>query len=103
MHNTGHCGPASGCVTRGAKAMLVLLIQPPIQDFYDTDIRLQPIGLAYLKSAVGKFLPDVQVIVRDYHAGCGRRTVRIPGELQYLTEYYAAADKSPFSTFHRYY
>jgi radical SAM superfamily enzyme YgiQ (UPF0313 family) len=81
----------------------VLLIQPPIQDFYDTDIRLQPIGLAYLKAAVKKCLPDIEVAIKDYHGGCGRRTVAIPQELRYLKDYYAIADRSPFSTFHRYY
>jgi len=83
--------------------MKVLLIQPPVQDFYDTDVRLQPIGLAYLKAAVRKHLPDVEITIKDYHAGCGRRTVAIPKELAYLTEYYPVADKSPFSTFHQYY
>jgi len=83
--------------------MKVLLIQPPVQDFYDTDVRLQPIGLVYLKAAVGKHLPDVEIILKDYHAGCSRRTVAIPQELAYLTEYYPVADKSPFSTFHQYY
>jgi radical SAM superfamily enzyme YgiQ (UPF0313 family) len=83
--------------------MKVVLIQPPIQDFYDTDVRLQPIGLCYIKAAVKMFLPDVDIIIRDYHGGCGRQTVAIPKELRYLTEYYRADDKSPFSTFHRYY
>jgi radical SAM superfamily enzyme YgiQ (UPF0313 family) len=83
--------------------MKVLLIQPPVQDFYDTDVRLQPIGLCYLKAAVKKHLPDVDVIIKDYHGGCGRRTVAIPRELRYLTDYYPMADKSPFSTFHQYY
>src|SRR5687768_12538550 len=83
--------------------MKVLLIQPPVQDFYDTDVRLQPIGLAYLKAAVKKHLPEVDVIIKDYHAGCGRRTVAIPKELLYLKDYYSIADKSPFSTFDRYY
>lgn len=83
--------------------MKVLLIQPPIQDFYDTDVRLQPIGLCYIKAAVTKFLPDVDILIRDYHAGCGRQTVAVPKELRYLAEYYPVADKSPFSTFHRYY
>jgi radical SAM superfamily enzyme YgiQ (UPF0313 family) len=83
--------------------MRVLLIQPPVQDFYDTDVRLQPIGLAYIKAAVRKHLPDVEVIVKDYHGGHGRRTVPIPKELRYLTKYYPVADKSPFSTFHQYY
>ncbi len=83
--------------------MKVLLIQPPVQDFYDTDVRLQPIGLAYLKAAVRKHLSDVEVVIKDYHGGCGRRTVAIPNELRYLTDYYSVADKSPFSTFHHYY
>ncbi len=39
--------------------MRVLLIQPPVEDFYDTDVRLQPIGLCYLKAAVNKHLPDI--------------------------------------------
>jgi radical SAM superfamily enzyme YgiQ (UPF0313 family) len=83
--------------------MRVLLIQPPVRDFYDTDVRLQPIGLAYLKAAVAKHLPDIEVIVKDFHGGCGRKTVGIPKELRYLTEYYPVADKSPFSTFYQYY
>ncbi len=83
--------------------MKLLLIQPPVQNFYDTDVRLQPIGLAYLKAAINKHLPEVDVIIKDYHAGCGRRTVAIPKELVYLEDYYSVADKSPFSTFDRYY
>jgi len=83
--------------------MKILLIQPPVRDFYDTDVRLQPIGLAYLKAAIAKHLPDIEVIIKDYHGGCGRETVPIPKELRYLSEYYPVADKSPFSTFHQYY
>ncbi len=82
--------------------MKVVLVQPPVEDFYDTDVRLQPIGLCYIKAAVEKHLPGVDVIVRDYHRG-GRRTVAIPPTLAYLTEYYRVPDRSPFSTFHRYY
>lgn len=83
--------------------MKVLLIQPPVEDFYDTDVRLQPIGLAYLKAAVRRHLPEVEVIIKDYHGGCGRRTVPVPKELRYLSDYYSVADKSPFSTFHQFY
>lgn len=83
--------------------MRVVLVQPPIADFYDTDIRLQPIGLCYLKAAIKAFLPDVEVIIRDYHHGHGRRTVPLPPELAYLRDYYPVADQSPFSTFHQYY
>ncbi|MEW6601166.1 MAG: radical SAM protein [Nitrospirota bacterium] len=83
--------------------MKILLVQPPVRDFYDTDVRLQPIGLCYIKSALNKYQPDAEVIIRDYHAGHGRKTVPLPHELSYLKEYYPAADKSPFSTFHQYY
>jgi hypothetical protein len=47
----------------------VLLLQPPVQDFYDTPIRLQPIGLCYLKAAIRKHLPEARVLVKDYHQG----------------------------------
>lgn len=83
--------------------MKVLLLQPPVQDFYNTDIRLQPIGLAYLKAAAQKYLPEVQVTIKDYHHGRGRRTIPLPRELAYLKDYYSKDDKSPFSTFHHYY
>ncbi len=83
--------------------MKVLLIQPPVEDFYNTDIRLQPIGLAYLKAAVKKHLPKIQIVIKDYHHGWGRRTIPLPRELAYLKDYYAKDDKSPFSTFHHYY
>lgn len=81
----------------------LLLIQPPVQDFYDTDIRLQPIGLYYLKAAVQKYLPEFQVTVRDFHHGRGRRTIPLPRELRYLKPFYQYADAGPFSTFHQYY
>lgn len=83
--------------------MKLLLLQPPVRDFYDTDVRLQPIGLCYLKAAVKNHLPDVEVVIKDFHGGCGRRTVSIPKELAYTRDYYPVADKSPFSMFHQYY
>jgi radical SAM superfamily enzyme YgiQ (UPF0313 family) len=83
--------------------MKVVLVQPPVRDFYDTDVRLQPIGLSYIKAAVKKHLPQAKVIIKDYHRGFGRRTVQIPKALDYLSEYYPVADQSPFSTFHQYY
>jgi radical SAM superfamily enzyme YgiQ (UPF0313 family) len=94
---TAFCGSAK------IAAMKILLIQPPIQDFYDTDIRLQPLGLSMLKAASKKFLPHIQVIVKDYHQGYGRKTISLPGELSYLREYFKYPDASPFSTFFHYY
>ncbi len=76
---------------------------PLFQDFYDTEVRLQPLGLAYLKAAVKKHLPDVEVIIKDFHHGRGRKTIAWPGELSYLKAYYPWPDQSPFSLFHHYY
>ncbi|HOW58616.1 MAG TPA: radical SAM protein [Candidatus Omnitrophota bacterium] len=83
--------------------MKLLLLQPPVQDFYETDVRLQPIGLAYLKAAIAQHHPDVQVLVKNYHHGWGRKTIPLPREFSYLKKFYAKDDKSPFSTFHHYY
>ena len=83
--------------------MKVVLVQPPVEDFYDTEVRLQPIGLCYLKGAVKKQLPQVEVIIKDYHRGFGRKSVALPKALQYLSDYYPVSDQSPFSLFHQYY
>src|SRR4030042_261586 len=83
--------------------MKLVLLQPPIRDFYDTDIRLQPLGLCMLKAAVKKHMPDVEVVVKDYHQGWGRKTIAYPREFFYLREYYQYHDKSPFSMFHHFY
>jgi radical SAM superfamily enzyme YgiQ (UPF0313 family) len=85
------------------KIRKLLLIQPPVQDFYDTDIRLQPIGLCYLKAAVRQYHPDIEVKVLDFHQGWGRTTVPLPKELSYLKEYYFIPDMSPFRSFDQYF
>ena len=61
--------------------MKLVLLQPPIQDFYDTSIRLQPVGLGYLKAAVRKHVPVVDVIIKDFHHGWGRKTIPVPKDL----------------------
>ncbi|SDN23138.1 B12 binding domain-containing protein [Desulfonauticus submarinus] len=83
--------------------MKLILIQPPIQDFYETKIRLQPIGLAYLKAAIKKFLPNITVKILDFHQNFGRKTISLPSELNYLREFYPCPDISPFCTFYHYY
>ena len=83
--------------------MKLVLVQPPIRDFYDTKARLQPLGLAYLKAAVKKHLPEVEVVIKDFHQGWGRRTIALPKTLSYLKVYYPWPDQSPFSLFHHYY
>ena len=83
--------------------MHLLLIQPPTQDFYDTDIRLAPLGLLYLASSMQKHHPRIKVTIRDYHHNHSPKTIPLPKELQYLKRYWGQYDNSPFCGFHHYY
>jgi hypothetical protein len=42
--------------------MNILLIQPPVQDFYQTSIRTQPIGLAYLAASLRTHGHEVEIL-----------------------------------------
>ena len=46
--------------------MKVLLIQPPIEDFYDTSVRTYPLGLVYVASRVSRV---AEVAVLDARTG----------------------------------
>ncbi|MBN2468761.1 MAG: B12-binding domain-containing radical SAM protein [Deltaproteobacteria bacterium] len=83
--------------------MKLVLIQPPVEDFYDTPIRLQPIGLAYLKAAVARHVPGVDVVIKDFHHRGGKRSLPLPEDLADLREYFPWPDRSPFSSFYQYY
>lgn len=99
-------GGISSCLNepfRARQSLKLLLLQPPVEDFYDTPVRLQPIGLAYLKAAVLAHLPHCRVKIVDLHHGWGRFTVKLPADLDDLRAFYPCADKSPFSVFHNYY
>lgn len=83
--------------------MKLVLIKPPIEDFYQTKVRLQPLGLAYLKATVKKYFPEIQTKILDFQQGYPAKTIPYPKEIAYLKDYYFPKDKSPFSTFHHYY
>jgi radical SAM superfamily enzyme YgiQ (UPF0313 family) len=88
--------------TNSSVPMKLVLIQPPIRDFYQSRERLQPLGLAYLKAAVRKEFPHLEVVIKDFHQGRGKQDLPLPEELAYLRDYYPFADRSPFSLFHRF-
>ncbi len=77
----------------------ILLIQPPVCDFYQTPIRLRPTGVAYLKAIIKKYYPKAEVIIKDYHHGYGKTAIPVPKDLHYLKDIYQLKDESPFSTF----
>ena len=62
--------------------MKVLLIQPPIEDFYTTRIRLYPLGLLY----VARVLMDLGVTFRilDCLTPLKKRQLPIPEDLRYM-------------------
>ncbi|MEW5733811.1 MAG: radical SAM protein [Thermodesulfobacteriota bacterium] len=82
--------------------MKILLLQPPIEDYYETALRALPLGLCYLKAALEKNVPGVMARVRDLRSGLGKRPATLPPELSYLADYYGVSDSSPFCTFSRY-
>jgi radical SAM superfamily enzyme YgiQ (UPF0313 family) len=80
--------------------MKILLIQPPIRDFYQTSIRTQPIGLAYLAATLKKHGYEVEIL--DCLIG-KRRSIPISSELSYLKGFYPFYDRSPFKLYSGYY
>jgi len=80
--------------------MKILLIQPPIQDFYQTSIRTQPIGLAYLAASLQSQGHEIEIL--DCQTGKGK-SIPVPDELSYLHEFYPFNDRSPFKLYSGYY
>jgi len=80
--------------------MKILLIQPPIQDFYQTSIRTQPIGLAYLAASLKNHGHDVEILDCQTEK---KKSIPIPAELSYLKNFYPFDDRSPFKLYTGYY
>ena len=80
--------------------MKVLLIQPPIQDFYQTSIRTQPIGLAHLAASLKNHGHDVEILDCQTEK---KKSIPIPSELSYLRDFYPFNDRSPFKLYSDYY
>jgi hypothetical protein len=78
----------------------ILLIQPPIRDFYLTAKRTIPYGLAGI--AAGLIEAGFSVQILDALATPKSRAVDLPQEMSYLQPYYGRADQSPFGLFHHY-
>jgi radical SAM superfamily enzyme YgiQ (UPF0313 family) len=80
--------------------MKVLLIQPPIRDFYQTSIRTQPIGLAYLAASLKSHGYEVGIL--DCQTS-EKKSIPMPPELSYLKDFYPFNDRSPFKLYTGYY
>ena len=75
----------------------VLLIQPPIRDFYLTAKRTIPYGLACIAAALMKEGFSVEIL--DGLATSKSRIIPWPDEMDYLRQYYGKPDTSPFGAF----
>ena len=78
----------------------VLLIQPPIRDFYLTAKRTIPYGLASMAAALQA--DGFTVTILDALANAKARPRNWPQEMAYLRPYYGRADRSPTALFHEY-
>jgi radical SAM superfamily enzyme YgiQ (UPF0313 family) len=78
----------------------ILLIQPPIRDFYLTLKRTIPYGLACIAAALRNKGFSVEIF--DSLSTSKSRTIDLPGEMNYLREFYPKPDHSPFGLFYHY-
>jgi radical SAM superfamily enzyme YgiQ (UPF0313 family) len=81
--------------------MKVLLIQPPVRDFYQTPIRTQPIGLAYLAASLEQNNFVVEIL--DCQVTTQKKTIPLPEAFSHIKEFYPRGDLSPFRLFGEYY
>ena len=78
----------------------ILLIQPPIRDFYLTVKRTIPYGLACLAATLIKDAFSVRIV--DALATSKSRIIDLPEEMAYVHQYYGQSDQSPFALFHHF-
>ena len=78
----------------------ILLIQPPVRDFYSTAKRSIPYGLACIAASLLKHGFSVEIL--DGLATSKSRNIPLPVEMGYLSEFYGNPDLSPFALFHQY-
>ena len=78
----------------------IVLIQPPIRDFYLTAKRTVPYGLASI--AAGLIEAGFSVQILDALSTARSRVVDLPQEMAYLQPFYGRTDQSPFALFHHF-
>jgi len=76
----------------------VVLVQPPIQDFYLTKKRTIPYGLASIAACIREKGFDVEIL--DSLATGKSKTIAYPDEFSFLSPFYGKKDVTAFSLFH---
>jgi radical SAM superfamily enzyme YgiQ (UPF0313 family) len=85
---------------KSSQGIDVLLLQPPIRDYYLTAKRTIPYGLISIAASLIQNGFTVQVF--DALAIAKARNEKRPPELSYLIEFYGKPDCSPFCLFHQF-
>lgn len=78
----------------------IILVQPPVQDFYLTKKRTIPYGLASIASNLRQHGFDVKIL--DALATDRSKIIEYPEEFGFLKPFYGHKDISSFSLFHDY-
>ncbi len=78
----------------------LLLVQPPIRDFYLTAKRTIPYGLAAIAAAARA--KGLTVAILDGLATPKSRLLPLPPELSHVQAFYDKPDAAPFALFHRF-
>jgi radical SAM superfamily enzyme YgiQ (UPF0313 family) len=81
--------------------MNILLIQPPVEDFYNTPIRTFPLGLAYIAGALRE--SGYRVSILDCHTPQTKMPIPVPHDFADVKTFYPYHDMSPFRLFSTYY
>lgn len=64
--------------------MKIILVNPPIEDFYITSVRRQPLGLLYIASTLKLYKHDVEIL--NCHTP-KKHKLEIPNKFRYLNEF----------------
>jgi len=78
----------------------ILLINPPIEDFYQTKIRQEPLGLSYIYAVLREKNKSVKFL--DALNVTSHQMLSCPEEFSYLKSFYPPDDLSPFKLFTRF-
>ena len=79
---------------------LVVLVQPPIADFYLTKKRTIPYGLLSLAASLKAYGYDAKIL--DSLATDKAKPLALPEDFAYLTSFYGRSDQTLFCLFHQF-
>jgi len=78
----------------------VILVQPPLEDFYLTNKRTIPYGLSSIATSIRKSGFDVEIL--DSLATNKSKKIDYPNEFSFLLPFYGKKDLTAFSLFHEF-